>query len=526
MYKLTHTLLLLLTLSCTIHTQTDYVLQWEKHSNALGTVMALNPSDGSVVRCGGDPSTFYDDVYCEKYDENGELLSQFHFTSPFYFGTGVERALFDTQGNSYYFINVLYYEYLGSEQTLSGVITFIIKTNPDGELIWEKRYSKDENHFAGIDDAILEGDNFYLAGSIAKRIVNETTYDESFVIRMDTSGTILWESFWEDAGNFGHLRVQGDTISFLYLENFGSYYVKHLNKNEGIELSSNHFENSDFLNIYDADDFGNYYLAQDLSKFLIKKYSASGDSLWQYQKEQPFPDLAGSSDKVKQLAFDEEDNIYCVGTFYTENMGVAILLTKLDQNGSLIWERQHEGRIGRGHTLIVEDNRILIGGYTYTEGIHKKNFLLLEYDTSGQFIQEIIYPNSNPEEDDSPGNMILDEDGNLFVAGHTVQNETKTSVLLKYAGLTSVTQPQPTLANLTLFPNPSNGFCSIKGEDVAYVSDVIVYNMLGQMEQSIPIQNNSDILQLNVSKLATGCYWLHVKSRTGAKRIFKLVKVE
>ena len=517
--------------------QTDYSLEWERTSaTSVGYAMVRNSVDGSIVRTGAASGSEGNEVFCLRYSEEGELLSDFHFINIYGSqGAWMNGVLNDEEGNFYYIITATASVYVSGEEPTQGTFLFIIKTSPEGELIWEKTYTKDDDYFARAFSAVFKDNHLYLSGSVAQyEGDNNVHYDEAFAVKMDTSGAVVWETFIPETSRAFALDVRQDTVVFLCRKLVKKdYLLTYLNEADGGSMASYAFQNSDiYADIHYTDAFGNHYFLQDGGPdfaYKIKKYAPDGDSLWTYVKEHSEPDAY--RDRAKQLAFDSENNIYCIGTsFHLPAMETRLLLTKLDQDGNVLWETEREGRIERpgyfSKTFLVAGDRILIGACSFTEGSDVKNFLLLEYDSSGQFLQEIAYPNSDPTEDDFPGDMLLGDDGSLYVSGIAVEGGQPHAVLLKYGVSVSVEALAGGLEDLHFFPNPTAGFCRIEGEDIAEVSEVVVYNALGQRVQAFSLNGAQDVIELDISALPPACYCLSLKSAGGRYRVFKMVKVE
>ena len=72
---------------------------------------------------------------------------------------------------------------------------------------------------------------------------------------------------------------------------------------------------------------------------------------------------------------------------------------------------------------------------------------------------------------------------------------------------------------VTVHPNPTSGFVSVKGENLRQAK---VFNMLG--EKVFSVQGKDNELQIDMSSLPTGVYFVIVTDEDGQKSVHKVVK--
>lgn len=90
---------------------------------------------------------------------------------------------------------------------------------------------------------------------------------------------------------------------------------------------------------------------------------------------------------------------------------------------------------------------------------------------------------------------------------------------------TSVARLNP--ADFNLYPNPANGYTTIdfgKALEVDYT--LKVYNSLGQMVTGLDVQAGTDNVQIDVSTLAKGTYYIALEGLNGEKALTKKLVVE
>ena len=151
------------------------------------------------------------------------------------------------------------------------------------------------------------------------------------------------------------------------------------------------------------------------------------------------PTLAWSSyfDNSRQLADyngmigrDGAGNIYVGGTSYTENDtsgNTDIVLFKTDANGNRVWSRTFDGA---GHykdalrDMIVDVNgNIYLAGYSYTTdasnpALNSYDYLILKYNANGDLLWTKYY-GGNPGYDDFARSLKVDSAGNAYLAGYS-----------------------------------------------------------------------------------------------------------
>lgn len=193
-----------------------------------------------------------------------------------------------------------------------------------------------------------------------------------------------------------------------------------------------------------------------------------------------------------QLGKDNDWRTLSVGMY-----GDFVMAIK--NNGSLwAWGANHNGQLGNG-TLIEKDAPIQIGSSfdwksVSTGGLH----------TIACKIDGSIY---------SWGNNRVSQLGNgdtQLVVTEPQQIPTNDCVF-----------PKPkTIEPFNLFPNPSSGFITIKGEDTDN-ADILIYNLVGQLVKMTKLQNKT----FDVSELASGAYLLYIRTENQVLFAKKIIKI-
>ena len=79
------------------------------------------------------------------------------------------------------------------------------------------------------------------------------------------------------------------------------------------------------------------------------------------------------------------------------------------------------------------------------------------------------------------------------------------------------------LSNLNIYPNPSTGFINLKSNNFSETVEISIYNIQGQLVISEEKSSTNEIIQVDISKLTTGMYFVKITSEENSvvKRIVK-----
>jgi hypothetical protein len=206
---------------------------------------------------------------------------------------------------------------------------------------------------------------------------------------------------------------------------------------------------------------------------LIVKYSSEGVKLWEYSRAIMDDDTSYLIPEVK-IAVDSLNNVYMTGLVYTESTQFDCLITKLDPDGQLLWERAYDDsgdpgatngctyvavdsadnvyasmssdrsssylgvikyspagdfqwadlfRSGLGYEYglaTFEDDAVyLLSNITY--GAYNDDILTVKYSSDGVKEWSRTYNGFGGTDwyDDWPGAMLIDPSGNVYVTGYS-----------------------------------------------------------------------------------------------------------
>lgn len=164
--------------------------------------------------------------------------------------------------------------------------------------------------------------------------------------------------------------------------------------------------NDGFLFVYHYDDSYTY------SK--LRKYDFNCNLLWE------------KTEVIHSLTVDDYGNIYTLGTD-GYHMNYVNKLTKYNSNGTMIWQKQFTGEVGRlAKNILIHQNTLIVTGvYRYNLSFGTINFInnsgltspyargfLAKYDTDGNFFNAIQLGQNIELFKDT----AIDNNGNIYVS--------------------------------------------------------------------------------------------------------------
>ena len=303
------------------------------------------------------------------------------------------------------------YAILGHAQSMDGDVLnksnesydyWLLKFDATNQLQWQKTYGGSDDD-RGVD-LIQTSDNGYAVIGKSKsndlEVSENAGFDDFWVSKLDSSGTIIWEYSFGFAGSdtpysiiqtnddgyllSGVLDVsasngQGDRNSILSRHAGGDYWVIKLNAS-GVKQWSNYYGGSFTDTAYDAiqteddgyiivgsSDSDDVDITNNLGSydFWILKISATGTLVWEKS-------FGGSEiDEAHAISQATDGNYLIVGDTrsndleISQNNGAADLwIVKITPEGTLLWEKTLGGSsfdVGRSISK-TQDNGFLVSG--------------------------------------------------------------------------------------------------------------------------------------------------------------------
>jgi len=303
---------------------------------------------------------------------------------------------------------------------------FLAKFNSSGDLLWatyygDSVYVKFEITLPTALVADISG-NIYLSGQTlaSSGIATSGSYqtaigiNDGFLAKFDTSGSLLWATYYGGAGGSastdksGNVYIAGYTYNDSNIATSGAYQTTFTGKNG------------------------------DINGFLAK-FSPSGNLSWGTY----FGGVNGSAYGVKA---DKSGDVYITGftgskssvatsgTYQTSlSGGYDAFLAKFDTSGSLIWGTYYGNNI-EGESIVIDKSRnvyisgnansqsgiaITLGAYQTLYG-NGYNSYLAKFSVTGSLVYSSFY--GGPGQNYNGNYVTSDAFGNVYLTGYSDSN--------------------------------------------------------------------------------------------------------
>jgi hypothetical protein len=307
----------------------------------------------------------------------------------------------------------------------SGTDAFLVKFNSSGVRQWATYYGGSEWDY-GTSCAIDASGNIYMIGStsstsgIATAGAHETTVNDGFLVKFNSSGVRQWGTYFEGNGNACTTDASGNV-----------YIVGLTNSTSGIATAGAH----------------QTVMSGSGDAFLVK-FNSSGVRQWGTYFGGPFN--GGSANETGiSCATDASGNIYMVGKTPSTS-GIATVgahqtaggtqffdafLVKFNSTGVIQWGTYYDGLGDTQPNSCATDasGNVYMAGQVFQEllpdsgistpGAHQTTYgggftdaFLVKFDPNGVRQWGTYYGGSSVEEGTS---CAIDPSGNVYMAGHT-----------------------------------------------------------------------------------------------------------
>lgn len=318
-------------------------------------------------------------------DATGNINWQQTYTIP---GTSVSKnygIAVETDNNNNVYV-------LGA--SISGILEqfnfTILKYTPSGQLIWSSSYNHTANDIPTALAVDSTGDIFITGGSY-----NLNGNLDGLTLKLDGSnGAMIWERRYDLAGF-------DDAVVDVKLDSNGHPVT--------IGASQGDPDNWKFVS--------------------VKYHKNTGAALEENAFSAP-----PNSTSLQPIALqkDNTEHFYLAGNLNTGTENQSIQVLKLDANLNLIWSQTLGGMetAGVNSLRLSNDNQVLITGYRIHEG--RQEMLVARYDSDGSLLWQ---RHRKPERDGytvEGKRSVVDEAGNIYVAGAIDQGHKSALLLCKY----------------------------------------------------------------------------------------------
>ncbi len=483
-------------------------------------------------------SSYGAQIFVLKLDVAGEFVWAKNFiTNGLSGGECVGKSIkIDPLGNIYtagYFVDTVDFDPgVATFQLVSNgdIDIFISKLDASGNFVWAKSFggnNRDEVYDLELDDV----GNVYTTGGFQDSVdfdPNGSAFDlysfgsEVFISKLDASGNFVWAKHF--AGGAGDYYGQGIAVD----ADHNVFTTGYINSSVDMDPGPN-----------------SLYMGSGIGVIFVSKLNAAGDYVW--AKILPTSGFGYGNG----LAINANSDVYITGGFIGNgdfdpgagtttltavgNMDVFIL--NLDSAGGFmnVWQ-MGSSTTDRGESIFVD-----VTGSIYTTGTFGTSadfdpgagtLILTSMGNFDSFVQKIGNCNINTDVTVSGNTLMANQGGvsyqwmdcNLFapVSGANGQSFTPTASG-NYAVIVSQgtcadtstcssititgTEAADLVDNIRLFPNPATSRIHIQSE--LPIEKVFIFNAMGTLVQT------SESKEMNVEQLATGMYFVQVKTEMG-----------
>lgn len=427
-----------------------------------------------------NPST---DVYLLRVNENGDYLWGRNIGNANKIDWGVDLAE-DADGN---FIIAGY-----TDDSPSGSYDgLLIKTDPDGQLIWKKTFGGDDWDF--IESMSLNNaDEIVLAGS---KTVNGI--QKGWIFKTDSDGELIWEKLINSSGD---LKLTGLDICV----------------NQNIVIVG--YSSNPLL---------------ETKTFVAGKLNQSGEIVW----ISDYPEL--NKIEIGKCVCNSTLDIIVTGSSYNaENFSRYALISVESQSGIVNWFRifdQVGVALAKGIDLTIDNHILFAGG---TKQIIGPDFSAtsFEFSPEGTEISADFGVLQGSTGEDIFYDISAISTGGYICVGHTNSFGNNYQVLLSKIGingerdltntdfldLATVLNPQVLENEIKIYPNPAQNHIHVNAEH----SINLTFDILGTNGKRILSGNMKDQAdRIDISSLPSGLFILKLYEHSELKSISRFVKL-
>lgn len=366
----------------------------------------------------------------------------------------------------------------------------VVKISSTGNLIWIKNLG---TSFREHSQSIIElpNGNYLLSGNTCDNSSSNAAYP--FIIKTTNSGTVIWGKEYNISTFFTDIN---ETILL----------------NDGNLLNVGETRTSDLAN-HDI-----FLLKTDTNGTVIwsKKYGGIGNDIGVNVREKTNGELVIS-------AF--------TGSYGNANQ---LLLINTDVSGNVIWSKTYGGSgndeldwWGKPMELLTT-NEIIIAGGTLSFGAGNEDVYVVKTNECGESYcneQTVTLTTSSLSPTSSSFNVLTTSGGALSNTNSIVNTISFTENVLCDSNLVSVNILSDLNTSLNVYPNPAFNLLNVKMDKEFEIQHVELYSITGQKVNTKSIEKTDGFIQIDISNLSEGLYFLKVYDKdkiTGTSKFFKM----
>lgn len=275
-------------------------------------------------------------------------------------------------------------------------ISFVVKYDKEGNLIWQKTYERGSNN-TQIESLTMDADdNVYIA-------MEDFTANDTYLLKIDPTGSIIWQKSiaCDGGGNFsvGNLATDSGKNVLLNMASGGDRYLFKF-ETDGTAVFQRQLVTAGYGNGMSVDADDNYYTGESP----LAKYNSSGVLQWQKS-------IAGMG-FINDSFSDNEGNVYCCSNSADFSDGYnREAIAKVDTNGDFVWL----SGVGPGQDFLnpsVTAGVVDSSGNIYSIAFEGITMNVLKMDSSGNLLWQNNFNCSGQLATfyyNAPGEVVLDE---------------------------------------------------------------------------------------------------------------------
>lgn len=383
---------------------------------------------------------------------------------------------------------------------------WVVKIDEFGTIVWQKTLggsSVDQGY-----DIQQTSDNGYILTCGNNSNDGDMTSNHGsldfWVVKLNAQGDIIWQ---KSLGG-----TDDDLGSSIQETSDGGYIVAgNTNSNNG-DVTGNH----------------------GLTDFWVVKLNALGDITWQKT-------LGGSSNDAFQCIRQTSDDGYILcGYTFSNNGDVTgnhgnfdVWIVKLNALGTITWQKTLGGsnadqakyiqQTDEGGFIVVGNSKSTTGDVTQNQG--DWDYWVVKLDELGNITWQKTLGGSSFDEADS---IVKTADGGYILSGRTdsnngdvTGNHGNTDFWVVKLAPQNLSISEFEITNTIIYPNPSSSFIKIINPNIEESFNFKIVDITGKMVQNGFSKSNDPI---NIEKLVSGNYILHIETENGMKSIEKFIK--
>ncbi|HEY6951017.1 MAG TPA: SBBP repeat-containing protein, partial [Bacteroidota bacterium] len=343
------------------------------------------------------------------------------------------------------------------------------------------------------DDAVaamaVDGSgNFFIVGTAKSTVFLGS--EDIVTIKYDATGNWQWTRLYNGTGNYtdAGLAVTADASGNSYVVgksaatgsgNFDYITIKY--NSTGDTVWTRRFDmagGTDYASAVAVDGSGNVFVTGTVTDgggyydAMTIKYNSSGDSLWASVL------TAGNSANEQGcgIGLDNSGNVFVSGTAALTG-STAAFLAKYNTSGTMQWDTTYASTANYTNTVIgmitSTTGTNVVFGTTSAQGSSSRDYLVLKYDSSENFLWSANYASSDNSGDGATA-IAVDDSGYIYATG---------SVFTALGGLDDIYTVKLSPAGDTLWSKKYDGGSTDIGRAIAVDAQGNVY-VAGETYQS------------------------------------------